>query len=140
MAFLIQQTGLSPPPCRRIGSRVFSTRNHSLSGFLTFFLLLKETVDEKIFSIFHFVSSSTSSFPLMFWFGTRLCLQSVVCYTLCRRCRENAVAAGEGKAFEAAGKQGCDCMAWSRKRRAGFISRQGVYKSPRPSFHAPTCG
>ena len=29
--------------------------------------------------------------------GTRLCLQSVVCYTLCRRCRENAVAAGEGK-------------------------------------------
>ena len=23
--------------------------------------------------------------------------QSVVCYTLCRRCRENAVAAGEGK-------------------------------------------
>ena len=30
-------------------------------------------------------------------FGTRLCLQSVVCYTLCRRCCENAVAAGEGK-------------------------------------------
>ena len=30
-------------------------------------------------------------------FGTRLCLQSIVCYTLCRRCRENAVAAGEGK-------------------------------------------
>ena len=32
-----------------------------------------------------------------FPFGTRLCLQSVVCYTLCRRCCENAVAAGEGK-------------------------------------------
>lgn len=30
-------------------------------------------------------------------FGTRLCLQSIVCYTLCRRCRETAVAAGEGK-------------------------------------------
>ena len=30
-------------------------------------------------------------------FGTRLCLQSVVCYTLCRRCCENGVAAGEGK-------------------------------------------
>ena len=29
--------------------------------------------------------------------GTRLCLQSVVCYTLCRRCRENTVAAGESK-------------------------------------------
>ena len=32
-----------------------------------------------------------------FPFGTRLCSQSVVCYTLCRRCCENAVAAGEGK-------------------------------------------
>ena len=32
--------------------------------------------------------------------------QSVVCYTLCRRCRENAVAAGEGKGIFTAGKQG----------------------------------
>ena len=37
------------------------------------------------------------------------------------------------RAFEAAGKQGCDCVAWSRKRRTGFISRQGVYESPRPT-------
>ncbi|WP_207718469.1 hypothetical protein, partial [Enterocloster clostridioformis] len=29
--------------------------------------------------------------------GTRLCLQSVVCYALCRHCRENEVVAGEGK-------------------------------------------
>jgi len=43
--------------------------------------------------------------------GTRFCLQSLVCYTLCRRCRENAVAAGEGKGIFTAGKQGCDCMA-----------------------------
>ena len=69
-------------------------------------------------------------------FGTRLCLQSVVCYTLCRRCCENAVAAGEGKGIFTAGKQGCDCVAWSRKRRAGFVSRQGVYESPRSSSHA----
>ena len=62
--------------------------------------------------------------------------QSVVCYTLCRRCCENAVAAGEGKGIFTAGKQGCDCVAWSRKRRTGFISRQGVYESPRPSSHA----
>jgi len=68
--------------------------------------------------------------------GTRLCLQSVVCYTLCRRCCENAVAAGEGKGIFTAGKQGCDCVAWSRKRRTGFISRQGVYESPRPSSYA----
>ena len=34
--------------------------------------------------------------------------------------------------FEVAGKQGCDCVAWSRKRRTGFISRQGVYESPVP--------
>ena len=68
--------------------------------------------------------------------GTRLCLQSVVCYTLCRRCCENAVAAGEGKGIFTAGKQGCDCAAWSRKRRTGFISRQGVYECPRPSSYA----
>ena len=37
------------------------------------------------------------------------------------------------RTFEVAGKQGCDCVAWSRKRRAGFISRQGVYESPRPT-------
>ena len=65
-------------------------------------------------------------------FGTRLCLQSVVCYTLCRRCCENEVAPGRARAFEAAGKQGCDCVAWSRKHRVGFISRQGVYESPVP--------
>jgi len=40
---------------------------------------------------------------------------------------------GRARAFEAAGKQGCDCVAWSRKRRTGFISRQGVYESPRPT-------
>ena len=62
-------------------------------------------------------------------FGTRLCSQSVVCYTLCRRCCENAVAAGEGKGIFTAGKQGCDCAAWSRKRRTGFISRQGYMKA-----------
>jgi len=43
---------------------------------------------------------------------------------------------GRARAFEAAGKQGCDCVAWSRKHRAGFVSRQGVYESPRPSSYA----
>ncbi|WP_182430319.1 hypothetical protein [Clostridium sp. AM34-9AC] len=43
---------------------------------------------------------------------------------------------GRARAFEAAGKQGCDCAAWSRKRRTGFISRQGVYECPRPSSYA----
>ena len=38
--------------------------------------------------------------------GTRLCLQSVVCYTLCRRCRENAVAVGEGKGIWSGRKTG----------------------------------
>ena len=46
---------------------------------------------------------------------------------------------GRARAFETAGKQGCDCVAWSRKRRTGFASRQGVYESPRPSSYAPTC-
>ena len=39
---------------------------------------------------------------------------------------------GRARGFEAAGKQGCDCVAWSRKRKTGFISRQGVYESPVP--------
>ena len=39
---------------------------------------------------------------------------------------------GMTRAFEAAGKQGCDCVAWSRKRRTSFSSRQGVYESPVP--------
>ena len=43
---------------------------------------------------------------------------------------------GRARAFEAAGKQGYDCVSWSRKRRAGFISRQGVYESPRSSSYA----
>ena len=47
---------------------------------------------------------------------------------------------GRARAFETAGKQGCACVAWSRKRRSGLISRQGVYESPRPSSYAPTCG
>ena len=38
----------------------------------------------------------------------------------------------EAARFEAARKQGCACVAWSRKRRSGFISRQGVYESPVP--------
>jgi len=43
---------------------------------------------------------------------------------------------GRARAFETAGKQGCDCVAWSRKRKAGFLSRQGVYENSRPSSHA----
>jgi len=39
---------------------------------------------------------------------------------------------GRARAFEAAEKQDYDCVAWSRKRRTGFSSRQGVYKSPVP--------
>ncbi|MFR7849039.1 MAG: gluconolactonase [Coprococcus phoceensis] len=39
---------------------------------------------------------------------------------------------GRANTFEAAGKQGCDCVAWSRKRRTGFISRQGYMKAPVP--------
>jgi len=56
--------------------------------------------------------------------GTRLCSQSVVCYTLCRRCRENAVAAGEGKGI------------WSG-RKAGLWLR-GVEPQPQDWFYQQT--
>lgn len=63
-----------------------------------------------------------------------------MCYTLCQRCCENAVAAGLGKGFEEVGKQVCIWGRASHKYGADFISRQGVYESPRPPFYAPTCG
>ncbi|WP_202613456.1 hypothetical protein [Merdibacter massiliensis] len=43
---------------------------------------------------------------------------------------------GRASTFEAAGKQSCDCVAWSCKRRTGFISRQGVYENSRFSSNA----
>ena len=67
--------------------------------------------------------------------------QSVVCYTLCLSVAvKMPLPPGRARAFEAAGKQGCACVAWSRKRRSGLISRQGVYESPSSSSYAPTCG
>ena len=41
-----------------------------------------------------------------FPFGTRLCSQSVVCYTLCRRCCENVIANREGKHILSSRKTG----------------------------------
>ena len=42
--------------------------------------------------------------------------QSVVCYTLCRRCRENAVAAGEGRQENRA------VLVWRGAASAGLVS------------------
>ncbi len=51
--------------------------------------------------------------------GTRLCSQSVVCYTLCRRCCENAVATGEGKGVPS---QNRAVIAWRGAASAGLVS------------------
>jgi len=40
------------------------------------------------------------------------------------------------RAFEAAGKQGYDCVTLSRKHSPVFISRRGVYENLRPLSHA----
>ena len=56
--------------------------------------------------------------------------QSVVCYTLCRRCPENTVAAGEGKGIWRGRKAGLCLGLVSRKQRADFSSRQGVLWKP----------
>ena len=64
-------------------------------------------------------------------FGTRLCeAKCSVLYVLSALPLQMPLPPGRARAFEAAGKQGCACVAWSRKRRSGFISRQGVYESP----------
>ena len=57
-------------------------------------------------------------------FGTRLCLQSVVCYTLCRRCCENAVANRDGKSI------------WSSKKTRLWLC--GVEPQAQDWFHQQT--
>ena len=69
------------------------------------------------------------------WHTTLLAKCSVL-YALSALLRKWGCRRGRASTFEAAGKQGCDCVAWSCKRRVGFISRQGVYESPRPSSYA----
>jgi len=53
--------------------------------------------------------------------------QSVVCYTLCRRCRENAVAAGVGNDILKRQESEWDLRLIRRKSLLAFVSRQGVY-------------
>jgi len=55
-----------------------------------------------------------------------------VLYALSALLRKWGCRRGRASTFEAAGKQICDCVAGSHKRKAGFISRQGVYESPVP--------
>ena len=52
-------------------------------------------------------------------FCTWLCLQSVVCYTLCRRCCENEVATGEGKHIWSSRKTG---LWWRGAASTGLVS------------------
>ena len=67
--------------------------------------------------------------------GTRLCeAKCSVLYALSALPFQMPLPPGRARAFEAAGKQGCACRGECRKRRAGFISRQGVYESLRPSY------
>ena len=55
--------------------------------------------------------------------------QSVVCYTLCRRCRENAVATGEGK-----GMENRTVIVWREAASAGLVSSadRAYMKAPVP--------
>ena len=66
-----------------------------------------------------------------FPFGTRLCLQSVVCYTLCRRCCENAVAAGEGKGIWNGRKTGLWLRGVEPQAQGWFPQQTGrIWKLP----------
>ena len=47
--------------------------------------------------------------------------QSVVCYTLCRRCSENAVAAGEGKGILKR-QENRAVLAWRGAASVGLVS------------------
>ena len=68
-------------------------------------------------------------------FGTRLCLQSVVCYTLCQRCCENEVANREGKHIWSSRKTGL----WLRvvePQAQGWL-RQQTRRIWKPPFLVP---
>ena len=64
-------------------------------------------------------------------FGTRLCLQSVVCYTLCRRCCENAVATGKGKHIWSSRKTGLWLCGVEPQAQGWFRQQIGrIWKPP----------
>ena len=69
-------------------------------------------------------------------FGTRLCLQSVVCYTLCRRCCENAVATREGKGIWNGRKTGLWLRGVEPQAQDWFHQQTGRIWKPRPSSYA----
>ena len=69
-------------------------------------------------------------------FGTRLCLQSVVCYTLCRRCCENEVAAGEGKGIWSSRKTRLWLCGVEPQAQGWFHQQTGRIWKPRPSSYA----
>ena len=57
--------------------------------------------------------------------------QSVVCYTLCRRCRENAVAAGEGKGIWSGRKTGLCLHGVEPQAQVWFHQQTGrIWKPP----------
>ena len=63
--------------------------------------------------------------------GTRLCLQSVVCYTLCRRCCENEVAAGSGKGIWSSRKTGLWLRVVEPQAQGWFRQQTGrIWKPP----------
>ena len=64
-------------------------------------------------------------------FGTRLCLQSVVCYTLCRRCCENEVANREGKGIWSSWKTGLWLRGVEPQAQDWFHQQTGrIWKPP----------
>ena len=69
-------------------------------------------------------------------FGTRLCLQSVVCYTRWRRCCENAVATREGKGIWNGRKTGLWLRGVEPQAQDWFHQQTGRIWKPRPSSYA----
>ena len=80
----------------------------------------------EIFSLF-----CCPGFPKGHPFGTRLCSQSVVCYTLCRRCCENEVAAGSGKGIWSSRKTGLWLRVVEPQAQGWFRQQTGrIWKPP----------
>ena len=65
-------------------------------------------------------------------FGTRLCLPSVVCYTLCRRCCENEVANRKGKGIWSSRKAGLWLRVVEPQTQGWFHQQTGRIWKPLP--------
>lgn len=118
------------PYCHLVFSLCQFTRNYTQTtkrGLLTTKRAEHQTQESARCSARFVVRGFQRGLPL----GTRLCLRSVVCYTLCRRCRENAVANRKGNGIWSGRKTGLWLRGVDPQAQGWFHQQTGrIWKPP----------